>query len=946
MTNLFRSILLFCLLLCSVGAYAQTSGEWFMFAEKQESPTANTSEWWVSTDSPLAVKDVNEAGIEILRKLDDTHYIIKASDRGISLSGAFNKVYPARPEWKLSPALLQRMADLSEDETRVFYLNVADIDDFLTQQAALAPAARIVRIHKVSGTVVIETTAGAMKSLLPLGTLRYAGEFSGTPHEEAFVSDMNLIPNRVNAVWEAYPELTGKDILVSIKEQAFREDDIDLIGRTVEAGTEAPNTTNHATEMATIVAGAGNSFIKGKGVAWMARLTSSDFNIVLPDDEETYESLDIYVQNHSYGTYPQSFYGTEARAFDASVIATPELVHVFSSGNSGTTTDTTGRYAGIDSYANITGNFKMAKNILTVGAVNLENVPEQLVSRGPAYDGRVKPELVAYSSFGSSNSAAVVSGIAVLLQQAALDMGDDVPPSDLVRAYLINTANDVAAPQVDFITGYGNVNALRAVEEFKRSQYIRADVTDGGTVTETINLPADAVNLKVALVWNDVPAAANAAQAIVNDLDLRVSNSGQTWLPWVLDDTPDPDLLQQHAVRGEDHLNTIEQVTVDGPVPGTYTLTVAGFDVPEGPQSFSLVYQYERAGSFRWTSPVRTDNFPFDGEAPAYFRWDTNLTGTGTIEMSYDDGATWVTVGENVDLEKGFFLIPQPEGHGRAIARLQTDNLTFPTDTFTIGDRLEARVGFNCADSVMLRWENLDEAMLYRVYNASGAYLDTVAVTTDTFLIFNKAEYDTRMFAVQPVYAGNKDGLTNPSYDYSFQGVDCYISTLIPRTLPGEGRPLILKLGTTYGINSVTFERENRDGTYTPVETINTFAGDSVIFLDTDPLDGPNYYRAVVNFGNGESLDAGPVLGYYLDDIEVLVFPNPVQQGDELTIYTREFEGEYGSVSIFNSSGQLVFKEPIITSVKIVPMERFVPGLYLYLVEVDGTRKTGRLLVD
>jgi hypothetical protein len=78
----------------------------------------------------------------------------------------------------------------------------------------------------------------------------------------------------------------------------------------------------------------------------------------------------------------------------------------------------------------------------------------------------------------------------------------------------------------------------------------------------------------------------------------------------------------------------------------------------------------------------------------------------------------------------------------------------------------------------------------------------------------------------------------------------------------------------------------------------------------------------------------------------VLVFPNPVAQGSELTIYTREFEGVYGSVSIFNTSGQLMYNEPIITSVKIIQMERFTPGLYLYLIEVDGTRKTGRIVVD
>jgi len=38
-------------------------------------------------------------------------------------------------------------------------------------------------------------------------------------------------------------------------------------------------------------------------------------------------------------------------------------------------------------------------------------------SRGPAYDGRVKPELVAFAEDGSSGAAAIVSGISLVAQQ-------------------------------------------------------------------------------------------------------------------------------------------------------------------------------------------------------------------------------------------------------------------------------------------------------------------------------------------------------------------------------------------------------------------------------------------------------------------------------------------------------------------------------------------------
>ena len=59
----------------------------------------------------------------------------------------------------------------------------------------------------------------------------------------------------------------------------------------------------------------------------------------------------------------------------------------------------------------------MAKNILTVGATDSFSIVAALSSKGPAHDGRVKPELVAFGEDGSSGAAALVSGTSLLLQQ-------------------------------------------------------------------------------------------------------------------------------------------------------------------------------------------------------------------------------------------------------------------------------------------------------------------------------------------------------------------------------------------------------------------------------------------------------------------------------------------------------------------------------------------------
>ncbi len=70
----------------------------------------------------------------------------------------------------------------------------------------------------------------------------------------------------------------------------------------------------------------------------------------------------------------------------------------------------------------------MSKNTLSVGAVDSQGKVSPLSSRGPAYDGRIKPELVAYGEGGTSEAAALVSGVSLLLQQAYREQQNHLPP--------------------------------------------------------------------------------------------------------------------------------------------------------------------------------------------------------------------------------------------------------------------------------------------------------------------------------------------------------------------------------------------------------------------------------------------------------------------------------------------------------------------------------------
>jgi hypothetical protein len=151
---------------------------------------------------------------------------------------------------------------------------------------------------------------------------------------------------------------------------------------------------------------------------------------------------------------------------------------------------------------------------------------------------------------------------------------------------------DLENPGPDYSSGYGAIDAREAVD------LIRADTLDEVVVEDRIVRPEqegvymlevlpDQAELKVTLVWDDFPADPLAAHALVNDLDLVVTDpSGQRHFPWTLD----PSEPQQPARRDrEDHTNNVEQIHVENPLEGSWRVTVRATAAPECEQTYSLI---------------------------------------------------------------------------------------------------------------------------------------------------------------------------------------------------------------------------------------------------------------------------------------------------------------------------------------------------------------------
>jgi hypothetical protein len=839
--------------------------------------------------------------------------------------------------WKIAPALLQ-----SRFNNSIYTVQVTDIYAFKQWLSKHRESFGVPFEHASSQTFVVNVLKDihALDTLINCKSVTFVDKYTHVIADETSNSFQDLSVSKVNIVHDVYPELSGEGMSVCVKERSFDTTDIDLAGRYIYSPLADAEQSLHAGQMATIIAGGGSTTPKSKGAAWKSKVMSSSYNNLFPDDLAMLTSRNVWLQNHSYGVSVNNVYGAEARAYDVNANTDPSMLYIFSAGNSGTTVSTSGTYAGIAGYANLSGNMKMAKNILTVTAVDKEGVINTLNSSGPAYDGRVKPELTAFGSEGTSDAAAMVSGISLLVQQVYKEHYQQLPDAALVKAILIASSQDIGKAGIDFISGYGSVDAYKALQLVKASWFMNGSISSDEEKQITIDVPVGIKTLKVALTWNDPAAAAGDAIALVNDLNSTLIYKSNQWRPWVLNHYPHLDSLALPAVRREDHLNTVEYITVDNPAAGSYQLTVTAGSLATDLQNFNVAYWLDSADIFQWTYPTKSD--PLEAAQPVYLRWNNTFNHTGMLEISLDGGA-YQSVAEDVTLTNGFYAWTTPAGVHTAVARMQVNGIYIVSDTFTIAPAMQVQVGYNCTEEVMLQWNKVPGAQRYRLFTMQGNYMTPVMDAADTAFIFRKDQYTSSYFAVQPVVDG-KSALRSESYHYGDQGVHCYYRNFIATLTSDNAAQLALTLSTLYTVETVTFEKEE-SGIFAPLHT--TGADDNFLYAYTDETlqGGVTRYRAAITLQNGNIVYSDTAALYYGDDRTYIVYPNPIHASlQSLEVLT---DGDNLTMVFYDATGKIVKTQGLYNSLFRFSMTDVNRGFYIYRIFRNGQAvASGRLMVE
>jgi len=535
----------------------------------------------------------------------------------------------------------------------------------------------------------------------------------------------------------------GTGVSVSVNDDGFVGPHIDFTGRTEQASVASDLVGDHGDMVAGILGGAGNLNPLNEGMAKGAFLWVRQYSSSLPGTVALHQNDSVMIFSSSYGDGCNAGYTALSQQVDQEIRQNESLIQVFSGGNSGTSNCSYGAGGG---WGNITGGHKQGKNVIATANLDRDETLRFSSSRGPASDGRIKPDIAAnghdqistdpnnqYAPGGGTSAAAPgISGILAQLYQAYRSFNGVNPESALLKASLLNSAEDFGNVGPDFMFGWGRVHAGRALDILENNQYLSGTISQGQNQTNVITVPSGVKEVRFMLYWRDYEGSPSSSVALVNDLDLTVDNGITNFLPWILDPTPNATNINLPATNGIDHLNNMEQVAIVDPASGTYDINVSGFDIPQGPQKYWIVYTFIY-DDINVVYPNGGEGF-VPGETERIF-WDAyGTSGNFTLEYSDDNGTNWNLIASVSGSDRWYDWTVPNSVTGRArfrISRSGTQDISNAAFSI-IEDPQNITVAQVCSSYVKIVWDPVPNAHSYKVFLLGNKYMDSVGYTNLT----------------------------------------------------------------------------------------------------------------------------------------------------------------------------------------------------------------------
>ena len=568
--------------------------DWLMNPDNPTNPRMMLVQSFTSDLTPL-INDLESSGFKILDSIPDSVLVVRPPSEGshVDFLGKSPNVrwFSEMPHsWKVS-------SEISDVSPPVDFLNLdvtpaSDLssDEILELSWHLSQISENYGRDEICDSSLCQLRGVSPDWLAPLALDWRVLSIQTSSVLTIHNSNAWAISGLEGAYLESGNSLNGSGEVLAISDTGLDEDHGDFNGRVRGIydqfgpdNSHSDMNSGHGTHVAATLLGDGSGDTASKGMVPDATFhfyqLEADNSGFLARWGSLYEMFThswdqgARIQTNSWGnTNLVGEYSSDSRSVDDFIYDYPRFLALFSAGDLGPNPNSVTPPG-------------TAKNALTVGASTTgaySSVPEGSVSEtsssGTTLDGRIKPDIVApgvmicsaraeeaqYASGsscstathndgttplymalnGSSMATPVAAGAAAMTRQYLRESeGISEPRSDLIRAILINGAEDIGNPDIpNALEGWGQLDLQQSLypsgtfnddimgsSEGSLNLFYddSRQLLPGHSFAYTFEMSSDAMGgLDVTLVWNDREGSAIANQSaprLVNDLDLRIT---------------------------------------------------------------------------------------------------------------------------------------------------------------------------------------------------------------------------------------------------------------------------------------------------------------------------------------------------------------------------------------------------------------------------------------
>jgi hypothetical protein len=610
-------------------------------------------------------------GLELMDYVPNQAWIVRGTKAQVAqcaTDGVTVWSSPLHPAFRIEPELLAGAGE----ERRIAVLGFAGV----------APTTLVAQIAAVGGTV-LEQHEQIGRWLVLVSANRALVEAIAHCHDVQWIQPESVVTDRNdNMTWAVQTNSSGNRRLWTLglhgegqvighqdgaiaTASCYFSDPVNPIGplhRKIVYRSGSTTANSHGTHTAGTCAGDAqpvNGSTTNRGLAYAAKIAhSADYSAaVWATRATTHRGVGARVFTNSWGNDGTTAYDAHCNAIDAYHWTNEDDLVFFAETNLSTLK-----------------NPENAKNLVAVG--NAQNGASYANKggggTGPTADGRRKPDLFAPGTSivsastascgtstltGTSMACPSATAAGALIRQYFLDgfypngsagTGTPITPTGaLVKAVLVNSCEDmtgVAGTVPNNTEGWGHIVLDRSlffsgdaarlwVADVRRA----SGLTTGQQRDFLVQVGGATPALEVTMAFTDFAGATNAANPVVNNLNLVViAPNGTQYLGNVW-------TSGASSTGGTaDAINNLERVRIAAPAAGTWTFRVVGASVPQGPCGFALAANGNITGGFTVASvanygagkpgilgvPVITGNAPVIPST-----W--NLNGTLTVPNAF-----------------------------------------------------------------------------------------------------------------------------------------------------------------------------------------------------------------------------------------------------------------------------------------------------------------------